>query len=644
MIGWNAKILMRSTSGAIRNISDFDISFDTFYMIATQCEYLSLLSMAGRDRGVSEIASDVRTLLSTDIIYAWAMMAKGSYDIYNDSARKTAFSEIMPAIWTSYEDAKKAAHDVFINSGYDPIPCFYVPSLNRLFSGDFIMSVSNDGGLTSLSDALPSNSGNWYNGFFGLSPIVACVEGYSENANLLNLRFFAIGLSAEKNVLGIVDRVRILAGREWTSELKSIMFSSSSNPDFSGIIPPVGPINPYEPVDPSGPGNIAPGTFDDSSDLIPFPSLPTLSAADTGFTRIYNPTLSQVRDLARYLWTDNNLLGTLWNKIKQFFEDPMQSFIAFNLVPCPVPDGGVEEFQLLFIPTGVNLTTAATQFVDVDCGTCEIQRYYGSALDQTPYTKISCFLPYIGMVALDTDEVMGRTLQVKYRIDIVSGSCVAYIIVDGNCLYQYSGHCAITIPFASADFSRYVQAAISVAGTALGSVSPMIGSAINDVLGIERAEQQTDFVVTKYYDKVESVRNPDTGRQITAGATHTTTRTIYPAEQTSTKASFAGLSPSNVSNTVGQVMSSKASIQHSGTFSGNSGYLGLRRPYLLITRPRMCLPENYQSLNGYPAMITMTLGDCQGFTRIQQVQLTGMHATNPEQAEILELLKSGVIF
>lgn len=416
------------------------------------------------------------------------------------------------------------------------------------------------------------------------------------------------------------------------------LFTTYSPPDWGT------PDNPYPDVAPSGPGDLPLGTFDDSSDPIPFPSLPTLSAADTGFTRIYNPTLSQVQDLARYLWTDNNLVGTLWNKIKQFFEDPMQSFIAFNLVPCSVPDGGVEEFQLLFIPTGVNLTTAATQFIDVDCGTCEIQRYYGSALDQTPYTKISCFLPYIGMVALDTDEVVGRTLQVKYRIDIVSGSCVAYIIVDGNCLYQYSGHCAITIPFASADFSRYVQAAISVAGTALGSVSPMIGSAINDILGIERAEQQTDFVVTKYYDKVETVRNPDTGRQITAGATHTTTRTVYPAEQTSTKASFAGLSPSNVSNTVGQVMSSKASIQHSGTFSGNSGYLGLRRPYLLITRPRMCLPENYQSLNGYPSMITMTLGECHGYTRVQQVQLTGMHATNPEQAEILELLKSGVVF
>ncbi len=402
------------------------------------------------------------------------------------------------------------------------------------------------------------------------------------------------------------------------------------------------PDNPYEPGGPSGPTDptLPPGTFDDDSDPIPDSPLPTLSAANTGFTRIYNPTLSQVQALARYLWTDPDVIQTIWNHIKQFFENPMEAIIGFNLVPVPVPNGGTENFALMYIDTGVQMTVAANQFVDLDCGTLELKRYYGSALDQSPYTKVSCFLPYIGTVNLNTDEVMGTTLQVKYRVDIVSGSCVAKIFVDGNCLYQYSGHCAITIPISSADFSSYVSAAISVGKLAAAAMTAGAGAAM--AAGVGEVAQQTNQVVTTT-QTTNTMRNPVTGRQITTGTTTTVQTRESPSDQSSTQASFSGLSPQNAANTVGAIMSSKPHIEHSGSFSGNSGYLGIRRPFVIIERPNMCMPANYQALNGFPSMITMELGTCKGFTRVQQVQLTGLHATNPEQAEILELLKSGVI-
>lgn len=417
-------------------------------------------------------------------------------------------------------------------------------------------------------------------------------------------------------------------------ELTSIFGDNPNPPDSIG-----GPVNPYEPGGISGEGDLPPGTFDDDSDPIPDSTLPTLSAANTGFTRIYNPTLAQVQSLAQYLWTSDNIVETLWNKVKQFFEDPMQAIIGFNLVPVPVPDAGSEEFALMYIGTGVYMNVAANQFVDVDCGTLEIKRYYGSALDQSPNTKISCFLPFIGTVQLNCDEVMGTTLQVKYRVDIVSGSCVAKIFVDGSCLYQYSGHCAITIPFSSADFSNYVNAAIQVAklvGTAIAGGAGALMAA-----GVEDVSQETNYVVTRITDTVHTNR-----RGAVSGSTHQVQTTSYPQqqEQSQTSASFAGLSPANIANTVAQVVSSKPVIEHSGSFSGNSGYLGIRRPFVIIERPNMCLPADYQALNGYPAMITMTLGDCKGYTRVQQVQLTGLTATNPEQAEILQLLKSGVVF
>lgn len=437
----------------------------------------------------------------------------------------------------------------------------------------------------------------------------------------------------------------LLTGKYYTSSFTDTSLNSGLSALFGDFSPPDAniPDNPYEPGGPSGPTDPAlpPGTFDDESDTIPDSPLPTLSAANTGFTRIYNPTLSQVQSLARYLWTDESVIETIWNHIKQFFENPMEAIIGFNLVPVPVPDGGTENFALMYIDTGVSMTVAANQFVDLDCGTVELKRYYGSALDQSPYTKVSCFLPYIGTVNLNTDEVMGTTLQVKYRVDIVSGSCVAKIFVDGNCLYQYSGHCAITIPISSADFSSYVSAAISVGKLAAAAITAGAGAAM--AAGVTDASQQTNQVVTTT-QVTNTSRNPSTGRQITTGTTTTVQTRESPADQSSTQASFSGLSPQNVSNTVGTIMSSKPHIEHSGSFSGNSGYLGVRRPFLIIERPNMCMPANYQALNGFPAMITMELSTCKGFTRVQQVQLTGMgRATNPEQAEIMELLKSGVV-
>lgn len=542
-----------------------------------------------------------------------------------------------------------------LNQLVDRVVC-YIPTLSIVVgkSGSFCRywRVSPDGSLRSF----PTNGGYTFPLLQGIDSSYVFRDPQRQTATIRVLCMIN-GAKAD-GLWNAVDNVRELTISYYRSNTSNVIYFELSNPWGAGgnndpfplvfpktIEPDYNinyPENPYKPGGPSGPTDpdLPPGTFDDESDPIPDSPLPTLSAANTGFTRIYNPTLSQVQALARYLWTDPDVLQTIWNHIKQIFEDPMQAIIGFNLVPVPVPNGGTQNFALMYIDTGVSMTVAANQFVDLDCGTVELKRYYGSALDQSPYTKVSCFLPYIGTVNLNTDEVMGTTLQVKYRVDIVSGSCVAKIFVDGNCLYQYSGHCAITIPISSADFSSYVSAAISVGKLAAAAITAGAGAAMS--AGVAEASQRTNQVVTTT-QVTNTARNPSTGRQITTGTTTTVQTRESPTNQSSTQASFSGLSPQNVANTVGAIMSSKPHIEHSGSFSGNSGYLGVRRPFLIIERPNMCMPANYQALNGFPAMITMELGTCEGFTRVQQVQLTGLHATNPEQAEILELLKSGVI-
>lgn len=637
MIGWNVDVgYFNGRDTQLTNISQVVFTdFNRPYTFGFLVNAPTISFNSNKDGYISAAQYFESYIGSQEYSYVYGVptthISKDGYDNLNCLA--PAMTKAYPNLIQHYRDTS-LSYPIFVSIAYfkslKKLLCLYRIAYDR---SDIVYSynVGDDGALSNRSThsystlnffqiySRDNTPAFYYYGFSNYQkgkPLSEC--------SLMRIAF----VQATKDAYGEISQPPNIS--LFNSFLDS--FFGSVEPDITVITP----VNPYKPGGPSGPTDpdLPPGTFDDASDPIPDSPLPTISAADTGFTRIYNPTLSQVKALAQYLWTTPDVIATIWNHIKQFFENPMDAIIGFNLVPVHVPDGGTTNFKLMYIDTGVAMTAAANQFVDVDCGTLEVKRYYGSALDQSPYTKVSCFLPYIGTVQLNTDEVMGATLQVKYRVDICSGSCVAKIFIDGNCIYQYSGHCAINIPISSADFSSYVSAAINVAKLAIGAATAGAGGAAMAAGQVAGTEQQTGNM----------------GALQTQGGSLPNLSAVYqgqsqqqPPSQSTTSASFAGISPANISNTVGEIMNAKPHVEHSGSFSGNTGYLGVRRPFIIIERPNMCMPENYQALNGFPAMITMELSTCNGFTRVQQVQLTGMTATNPEQAEILELLKSGVI-
>lgn len=560
-------------------------------------------------------------------------------------------SSIADSIIPSYRRACPRLYDIFnimtTNASAPDINfnCFIeIPTLQRIvgimfYNSSNIVAVWSYNGnnfqlLAEVSgDVTPisiSSFEDWKSTGSGINTTVyAFIVSLKTTDDLLNLSNYYRHLLrytiSNKGVIKASYRFEIISER--FTPIFTSLFSYSQVPDFEGELPE--PSDPMEPIGPSGPGG-GNGSFDKDSDIIEDSSLPTLSAADTGFTRIYSPTLSQVQSLARYLWTDETVIETIWNKIKQIFENPMDAIIAFNLVPVPVEISGTKNFALMYIDTGVSMNTVQNQFVDVDCGTFEIKEYYGSALDYSPNTKISCFLPFIGVVTLNTDEVMNTTLQVKYRVDIVSGSCVAKVFVNGSVLYQFSGHCSIPIPFTASDYSSYLSAAIGVAKLAIGAaVGGGAGAAAAGAseIDVEQATQGIDF----------SNMSADESVSATMAAMDEA------RSKNTTAASYKGIASQNITNVVGTVMGAKLHVEHSGSFSGNTGYLGVRRPYLIIQRPRMCMPNEYRKFNGYPSMITLNIGDCKGYTKVQQIQLQGVSATNPEQSEILQLLKGGII-
>lgn len=409
---------------------------------------------------------------------------------------------------------------------------------------------------------------------------------------------------------------------------------------FSGLTPIVieeEPDDPYEEGGYSGYGGGG-GSFDNNSDTIDFNNLPTLSAVDAGFITLFNPTLAELKSLANYMWA--NLLS--WETIRKLFADPMDAILGLNIVPVAVPDGVSREIKVGGVGTGVTMTVAASQYVTVNCGSVTISEYWGSALDYSPYTKVQLFLPYIGFVQIDTDDIMGRTITIQYKVDILTGACIAQIKSVGGThsnlgavLYTFAGHCAQNIPVTGVNFSQLISAVIGVATTAItaGIAAGAAGA------GVAAAEAALDSTVATVGEEIASGELTQAGIKA-AGASIAKAK----AGVARSEAIRAQTMSNAINNTVGQIMGVKPVINHSGSISAVSGMLGLQKPYFIITRPRQSLAQNYRHYVGYPSNVLSAFSDLKGFTAFEQVILEGLSATDSELAELYEILKGGVYF
>lgn len=392
------------------------------------------------------------------------------------------------------------------------------------------------------------------------------------------------------------------------------------------------------------------GAFDDTSDAIPVPELPTISSVDTGLVTLFRPSLQEVAALGSYLWTN---FQDFWENLQKLFTNPMDYFIAFNIFPV-VPE--VLLSRNIYIGnwgTTVSMPPVANQWYEFDCGTIQLSNYWGSALDYAPNTKVQLMLPYIGSVQLNTDEVMGNQIGVKYRIDLLSGSCVAMVTVNGNVYYQFTGECSVSIPLTGADWSRIYSAVVGAVGTAIsgGVGAYMTGNAGGAAMSAfatgkaAHAVSSAGQTFAKLATEGKGVRGVQAARQAAVAAMQSAAdaaQNAASASGTVAQGIRATRLANTVNNTVGQVMSAKTTISHSGTISGSAGMLGVRDAYLIVEYPNQSLAQEYKHFVGYPSNMYARLGTLSGYTEVEQVIAEGIWGTDDELAELIESLKGGV--
>lgn len=307
----------------------------------------------------------------------------------------------------------------------------------------------------------------------------------------------------------------------------------------------------------------------------PPPEPPVLSGSANGLWSIYNPTLTQVQNFGAYLWSENIL-----DQITRMFNSPIDAVIGFHMIYCTPIKGATQNIKCGYLDTGVASITVANQYATIDCGSVPVPEFYGTTLDYS-YTKLALYLPFIGIVPLSTAVCMGSTLQVIYRIDVLTGTCLAQVkVIKSNSnavMYAFEGNCAVQIPLTATTYTGTVTALIN-------SVSAGLSVFMGDY-------------VSAGQDLSEAV---------------------------------AGVA-------------SKTGVKQSGSLGANAGALGIRIPYLIITHPVAYDALDYSTQYGYPVNQTVTLGSLSGYTRVKDIHLSNIPCTDDELEQIESLLKDGVI-
>ena len=338
----------------------------------------------------------------------------------------------------------------------------------------------------------------------------------------------------------------------------------------------------------TGGGN---GDHDKSSDVIGIPVDPTISATMCGFVTLYNPSLAQIQALAAQLQSE-----TFWDTLKNFFEHPQDYIAGLAIIPVQPSVGTAVHPKIGWHDLDVLMAPITDQYVTVDCGALDVNEFYGSSFDYSPMTKIQIFLPYIGYRDLDVDEVMGRRINVIYKVDVYNGNCIAFILVNSSILAQYNGNCMQQIPVSAITFDDVIRNSIMLVGAAAKDVALLAGSGGNG-----NPQKQKD----------------DEGEYQQA--------------------------TNDLGSSLLSVMSAKPSISRSGSLGSSLGLMGKQKPHLIKHIPKQSLPKQYSKICGYPSNITAKLSELIGYVQIDSIQLSGITGTEQEQTEIISLLNGGVI-
>ena len=419
--------------------------------------------------------------------------------------------------------------------------------------------------------------------------------------------------------------------------------------------------DPYQnitnPTSPGG-GPIMPSVEDPfKTDDIEKNLLPEVSAVGTGFVSLWCPTEQQMLDLSTYMWNADARTLDFWRKL---IADPIQLIYGLNIIPLNLRNYGIvgsasEEVVVGTISTGIEMDYLTKQWVEVDCGTIDIEELMGAYLDYDPFTRMDIYLPYIGYRSLRVDDFMPGQMSVSYKVDLLTGTCVAQIKSTksafhedklNSVIYQFMGNCAAQVPVSAQQYADAVRSAITTAA-AIGTVALLAGSGAGGAVAAGMGAEIMPSVSPIGLLAGPGIVPVDStlGMQMESFAATQAAWQASPSVSSGGGSSLKDIGMMRgAASAAENVMGIKPSVERSGAIGGAGGMLCIQKPYIVITRPRVAHPEDQNKYTGYPSFMTQKLSALSGFTQIEAIHLEFIPCTATELAELESLLKGGVIF
>ena len=321
---------------------------------------------------------------------------------------------------------------------------------------------------------------------------------------------------------------------------------------------------------------------------------------------------AQVSTLFNRLFS-NSFLDSVKDYIYNFFGSVKDAIISANIFPFSLATGATRRIYIGGQDTGAVGTPVKSQFINMSFGSVKIPKYWDNFLDWSR-TSVQIFIPFVGWQNLETTDVMGRTVSLRYNVDVVTGQFAAILhVTDGAKLdadmYQWTGTMAMSIPITSNSVfdPSIISSLFALGGSLVGGGAPML------------AAQTVSSVAVKNFE----------GEQLSEGSSRTM--------------SFRMPSAPNPLVSLGSALSQPSgSRSGGGGATGAAGILAPLVPAIRIDRPIQALPDNYGDLIGYPSNIYKKIGDLTGYTEIQSWSPEFSGFSDAEIAELDSLLRGGV--
>lgn len=324
---------------------------------------------------------------------------------------------------------------------------------------------------------------------------------------------------------------------------------------------------------------------------------PTITAIDA-FNRTYIIDGNSVDSLGALLWSgDQSFLDSVLKSFELYGEKPINGIINLMLFPFDVREKtgatGNETIKIGRYDTQIAAYRLPTNAKAIyDFGSFKWEKEFDNFLDFEPFTTAELYVPFFGMFPLQNSHFIGKTIDIKVAVDFITGAatCIIYVSDMGirHPVIYKNATLGIQIPVTGDDVSGRVNTILNNAMGVVPDVADMAKSAITkDIGGLAKSAISAEVHA-------------------------------FGADAVPTMYQTAGASTPECSL-----------------------YLP-KKPYIILYTPEIITSDNYNNCIGYATFKDVTIEECQGFCKFDNVDLSNIIATDTEKSQILSALTGGV--